>query len=167
MAMERQQNPFDTPIPGQSLTDEPKNYVWENPARFAKVEDSATFIWEKLHKKETLSKIILMLQTGVSVEAVTRVIIFSGFIEGAFSIDSAILLTPVVQKMILSIGKAAKIKEIKISRPKPKETKQVLKDLYKTRNFAQDIEGKKAQDNKQKVEKEKSKGLMSKEGDDE
>ena len=65
MAMERQQNPFDTPIPGQSLTDEPKNYVWENPPRFAKVEDSATFIWERLHKKETLSKIILMLQTHI------------------------------------------------------------------------------------------------------
>ena len=108
-----------------------------------------------------------MLQTGVSVEAVTRVIIFSGFIEGAFSIDSAILLTPVVQKMILSIGKAANIKEIKISRPKPKETKQVLKDLYKTRNFARDIEDKQSQDKKQKVEKEKSKGLMSKEGDNE
>ena len=167
MAMERQQNPFDTPVPGQSLTDEPKNYVWENPPRFSKVEDSATFIWERLHKKETLSKIILMLQTGVSVEAITRVIIFSGYLEGAFSIDSAILLTPAVQKMVLAIGKAADIKEIKITRPKPKETRQVLKDLYKTRNFAQDIEGKKSQDEKQKVEKEKSKGLMSKEGDDE
>ena len=43
----------------------------------------------------------------------------------------------------------------------------VLKDLYKTRNFAQDIEGKKEQDKNKKVEKEKSKGLMSKEGDDE
>ena len=69
--------------------------------------------------------------------------------------------------MVLAIGKAADIKEIKITRPKPKETRQVLKDLYKTRNFAQDIEGKKSQDEKQKVEKEKSKGLMSKEGDDE
>ena len=108
-----------------------------------------------------------MLQTGVSVEAITRVIIFSGYLEGAFSIDSAILLTPAVQKMVLAIGKAADIKEIKITRPKPKETRQVLKDLYKTRNFAQDIEGKKSQDEKQKVEKEKSKGLMSKEGDDE
>ena len=165
--MERQQNPFDTPIPGQSLTDEPKNYVWENPPRFSKVEDSATFIWERLHKKETLSKIILMLQTGVSVEAITRVIIFSGYLEGAFSIDSAILLTPAVQKMVLAIGKAANIKEIKVTRPKPKETRQVLKDLYKTRNFAQDIEGKKEQDKNKKVEKEKSKGLMSKEGDDE
>ena len=108
-----------------------------------------------------------MLQTGVSVEAITRVIIFSGYLEGAFSVDSAILLTPAVQKMVLAIGKAADIKEIKVTRPKPKETRQVLKDLYKTRNFAQDIEGKKSQDEKQKVEKEKSKGLMSKEGDDE
>ena len=67
---------------------------------------------------------------------------------------------------VFSTEMTAKIKEIKVTRPKPKETRQVLKDLYKTRNFAQDIEGKKSQDEKQKVEKEKSKGLMSKEGDD-
>ena len=24
-------NPFDTPIPGQSLTDTPGNYPWEHP----------------------------------------------------------------------------------------------------------------------------------------
>tara|TARA_R100000900_G_scaffold84369_1_gene66449 strand:+ start:1738 stop:2241 length:504 start_codon:yes stop_codon:yes gene_type:complete len=166
MAMERQQNPFDTPIPGQSLTDEPKNYVWENPARFSKVEDAATFIWEGLHKKNTLTKIILMLETGVSVEAVTRVIIFSGFIEGAFSVDTSILLTPAVQKMILAIGKAANIKEIKISKPEQNETKKILKDLYKTRNFSRDIEDKQKQDSKKTVETEKEKGLMSKEGDD-
>ena len=44
--MERQSNPFDTPVPGQSLTDTPKNYPWENPARFAKLEDSSLHIWK-------------------------------------------------------------------------------------------------------------------------
>ena len=53
MALERQQNPFDTPIPGQSLTDTPKNYPWENPARFVDTDKAANFIWDKLHKKDT------------------------------------------------------------------------------------------------------------------
>ena len=28
---EADQNPFDAPIPGQSLTNEPGNYAWEHP----------------------------------------------------------------------------------------------------------------------------------------
>ena len=167
MALEREQNIFDAPIPGQSLTDEPKNYPWENPARFSKVEDAAAFVWERIHKKNTLTKIILMLQTGVSVDSVSKVIIFSGFLEGAFSVDTAILLTPAVQKMILAVGKAAKIKEIKISNPKPKETKQILKQLYKTRNFAKDMEDMKKQSKKEKTVEKKPNGLMSKKGEDE
>ena len=54
--MEREQNPFDTPVPGQSLTDTPKNYPWENPARFSKLEDASLFIWKQLNKKDTLKK---------------------------------------------------------------------------------------------------------------
>ena len=30
---EAEYNPFDAPIPGQSLTDEPGNYPWEHPPK--------------------------------------------------------------------------------------------------------------------------------------
>lgn len=164
MALERQQNPFDAPIPGQSLTDTPKNYRWENPPRFTNPEKASTFIWEKLQKKDTLTKIILMLETGVSVEGITRVIIFSGFIEGAYSVDLGILLTPIVERMILAIGKASGVKKIKLTRPKSKQTQQILKDLYKSRNFAKDIEDMEKKNSKQKEKemKEEPKGIMAK-----
>ena len=32
-------SPFDRPIPGQSLADEPRNNPWENPAEMADIED--------------------------------------------------------------------------------------------------------------------------------
>ena len=31
--VEPAENPFDAPIPGQSLTDEPGNYPWEHPPK--------------------------------------------------------------------------------------------------------------------------------------
>ena len=130
--MEREQNPFDTPVPGQSLTDNPKNYVWENPARFPKLDDASLHIWKELNKKDTLKRVIVLLEAGVSVEAVTRVIVFSGFIEGAFSVDASLLLTPIVQKMIFTIGKAAGVSKIKITNPKKNETEAMIKSLYKT-----------------------------------
>lgn len=167
MPLERRQNPFDAPIPGQSLTDTPKNYKWENPPRFASKEDAAMFIWDKLQKKDTLAKIILMLETGMSVESLTRVIIFSGFIEGAYNVDLAILLTPVVQTMVLAIGKAAGIKEIKVTRPSKKQTREMIKELYKTRNFSKDIADMEKNKSQSAKEESQSKGLMSKEEEQE
>ena len=161
--MERQQNPFDTPVPGQSLTDIPKNYKWENPARFSKLEDSSLHIWKELNKKDNLKRIIVLLEAGISVEAITRTIVFSGFIEGAFSIDSALLLTPIVQKMIFTIGKAAGISKLKITNPKKNMTADMIKDLYKSRGY---IPSKKTMKKAKKAAEEKPKGLMSRAKED-
>ena len=156
--MERESNPFDAPIPGQSLTDTPKNYPWENPARFPSLDKASLHIWKELNKKDSLKRVIILLEAGVSVEAVTRVIVFSGFMEGAFSVDSALLLTPIVQKMIFQIGKAAGISKLKITRPKKNETENMIKKLYNSRGYKpKEQKIKKAK----KVIKEKPKGIMS------
>ena len=41
-------NPFNAPIPGQGLTDEPGNYPWEHPPQFPEIEDAADFIYDRL-----------------------------------------------------------------------------------------------------------------------
>tara|TARA_E500000178_G_C17020977_1_gene755543 strand:+ start:1672 stop:2160 length:489 start_codon:yes stop_codon:yes gene_type:complete len=156
--MEREQNPFDSPVPGQSLTDTPKNYKWENPARFSKLEDASLHIWRELNKKDTLKRVIVLLEAGISVEAVTRVIVFSGFIEGAFSVDSSLLLTPIVQKMIFTIGKAAGISNIKITNPRKNETEAMIKQLYQARGY---VPSKETMKKAKKAAEEKPKGLMA------
>ena len=123
--MEIPVNPFDAPVAGQSLTDTPKNYPWENPARFAKLDESSLHIWKELNKKDTLKRIIILLEAGTPLEALTRTIVFSGFVEGAFSIDSALLLTPIVQKMLFTIGKAAGISKLKLTSPKKNMTEEM------------------------------------------
>ena len=156
--MEIPVNPFDAPVAGQSLTDTPKNYPWENPARFAKLDESSLHIWKELNKKDTLKRIIILLEAGVPLEALTRTIVFSGFVEGAFSIDSALLLTPIVQKMLFSIGKAAGISKLKITSPKKNITQEMIKDLYKAKGYvSKNINMKKVKNKKD----DKPKGLMS------
>ena len=162
--MEIPVNPFDTPVPGQSLTDTPKNYPWENPARFAKVEDSSLHIWKELNKKDTLKRVIVLLEAGVPLEALTRTIVFSGFVEGAFSVDSALLLTPIVQKMILQIGKAAGISKLKITRPRKNERAAMISNLYKSRGY---VPTDKAIKKAKNAIKEKPKGIMSRKKGDE
>ena len=39
-------NPFDTPVPGQSLTDTPGNYPWEHSPLITDPEQATEFIWD-------------------------------------------------------------------------------------------------------------------------
>ena len=106
---ERTTNPFDAPVPGQSLTDTPRNYPWEHAPQFSTVEDASMQIWEGLHSDAAMEKVIVLLEAGLTVEEITKVIVFAGFVEGKFNPDVGLLLTPIVAKMILAIGKKADI----------------------------------------------------------
>ena len=82
-------NPFNAPIPGQGLTDEPGNYPWEHPPQFPEIEDAADFIYERLSNPKQLKRLLTMMRIGVPIEALVKVITFSGFLEGKFTVDVA------------------------------------------------------------------------------
>jgi hypothetical protein len=152
---ERTTNPFDAPVPGQSLTDTPKNYPWEHAPQFSTVEDSSMQIWEGLNTDESMDKILILLESGMTVEELVKVIIFAGFVEGKFTPDTGLLLSPLVSKMIMAIAKKAGIEKIKINKPKEDSTKELIKTVMRA-----------SPDKEEKVDKEveemPSTGLMGK-----
>ena len=129
---ERTTNPFDAPVAGQSLTDTPKNYPWEHAPQFATVEDASMQIWEGLHSDAAMEKVIILLEAGLTVEEITKVIVFAGFVEGKFTPDTGLLLTPIVAKMIMAIGKSAGIEKININKPKQDDTKELIRTVIKS-----------------------------------
>ena len=150
----REQNPFDTPVPGQSLTDEPGNYPWEHAPQFATVEDASHAIWNGMHKEETMEKILVLLDAGLTVEEIVKVIVFAGFVEGKFNPDVGLLLVPIVSDMIVAMGKKAGIEKIKLERPKEDTTQELIETIIQQEPDDMEEEPKK--------EKKMSKGLMSK-----
>ena len=70
---------FDRPIPGQSLTDEPKNYPWEHPAQFSDLREARDRIFEGLTQEESVQQLYTMLRPNVPVEAIVRTVLFAGF----------------------------------------------------------------------------------------
>ena len=150
----REQNPFDTPIPGQSLTDEPGNYPWEHAPQFATVEDASHSIWNGMHKEETMEKILVLLDAGLTVEEIVKVIVFAGFVEGKFNPDVGLLLVPIVSDMVVAMGKKAGIEKIKLERPKEDTTQELIETIIQQEPDDMEEEPKK--------EKKMSKGLMSK-----
>ena len=108
------ENPFDAPIPGQSLTDTPGNSPWEHPPEYTDVEKASEYIWDKIHEKNLLEQIITFLENDIPVEAIVRMILFSGFSEGKWTPDLAILLSEIVFKQIMAIGVKSEIPNMKV-----------------------------------------------------
>jgi hypothetical protein len=112
---EPEYNPFDAPIPGQSLTDEPGNYPWEHAPKNTDLEETLEMLWSRISTPEALEELIRMFDAGVPVEAVARIITFTGFSEGEFSPDLGLMMIEPLMEMLTAIGMRAGIQDLKIS----------------------------------------------------
>ena len=102
-------NPFDTPVPGQGLTDEPGNYPWEHPPQYVTTDGAADHLWNRMSEPEFAEQIIAMLDAGVPVEAIARTVLFGGFLNGKFSPDVAFIIAePVILFLINSASSSSK-----------------------------------------------------------
>ena len=157
-------NRFDAPVPGESLTSTPKNYMWEKPPQHPENADAFEDIWNGLHKEPMLTQVVSMLDTGVPAEALAKTILFAGFTGGTFSVDTAILISEPVFAAIVAVGKVAGLKEINLTMDKADpmnfaNESKVLKEVSKQgKELKKDI---KESANKEPEMEEESQGLMS------
>jgi hypothetical protein len=112
---EADNNPFDAPVPGQGLTDKPGNYPWEHPPQYTDTSEAADYVWDKLTQPQFAEQVIAMLDAGIPVEAIGRIIIFTGFAEGKWTPDVAFIITEPVMKMIAAVGIHGGVKRIRMS----------------------------------------------------
>tara|TARA_R110002020_G_scaffold222546_3_gene431400 strand:+ start:278 stop:784 length:507 start_codon:yes stop_codon:yes gene_type:complete len=160
-------NPFDAPVPGQSLTDSPGNYPWEHSPKHTNINEAAENMFRALTEEDSAMNLLAMLKTGVPVEAITRTLIFTGFVEGKFNPDLGILLAPIVMNMIISIAKRAGLKEIIITMDDNSPTK-VAEEFLVRKKFDKVVNDLKVEQEKKEPETVKEKlpkvaGLMEKE----
>ena len=155
-------NPFDAPVPGQSLTDTPGNYPWEHPPQFTDPEEATEFIWQTLHTEEFMEQVIGMLDAGVPIEAITRVIVFGGFVEGKFTPDVGFLITEPVMKMLMAIGVRAGLNNIRMSMQDITNNEQMT-SIIKLKQQGEEFEkiSKGVKQDIKKIDNDK-KGLMTK-----
>ena len=77
--------------------------------------EASEYIWDKLTEPLFAQQVIAMLDAGIPVEAITRIIIFSGFSEGKWTPDVGFMLAETVVKMVATIGFTGGVKKFKIS----------------------------------------------------
>lgn len=112
---EAENNPFDAPVPGQSLTDKPGNYPWEHAPQYTDTSEAADYVWDRLTQPKFAEQVIAMLDAGIPVEAIGRIIIFTGFAEGKWTPDVAFIITEPVMKMIAAVGIHGNVKKFRMS----------------------------------------------------
>ena len=108
-------NEFDAPIPGQSLTDTPGNAPWEHPPQYTDPEQILEGLYDKITNGEFTEQLIAMLDAGVPVEAVVRVMVFSGFMQGKFTPDVGFMIVEPLMKLVAAVGIRAGIGRLKLS----------------------------------------------------
>ena len=102
-------NRLDAPIPGQSLTDEPGNYPWEHPPKTPSIVEATDYVYESIMKPENMERMFTLLRMGIPIEALVKIITFSGFLEGRWTVDTAKLLEPIVAMMVAGEAAIAEI----------------------------------------------------------
>jgi hypothetical protein len=95
---------FEGPIPGQSLTTEPKNVPWEQPPQYADPMDALEMYMKRLGDPEAQDDLIDMLDLGVPISIVTATMLSRGVMDGLHSVDTKILLKPIIATQIQTIA---------------------------------------------------------------
>ena len=119
---EPQYNAFDAPVPGQSLTDTPGNAAWEHPPTYAKAEDALEFVNDRMMDKENGMRALALMDIGIPIEALVKIITFSGYLEGKWTVDVAKILEPMVAMLLAKMVKDAKLTNVRVNLSDPKDT---------------------------------------------
>ena len=136
---------FSAPIPGQSLTDSPKNYPWERPAEITDPREAIKFHIDGINKPEALDNIIEMLQIGVPLNALAETALTTAQMEGIHSVDISLIIGDVIKEELITIAEEAGIDYVTGDEPseadvKEKEEQQVLALLRKKIGAADEMD---------------------------
>ena len=126
---------FEAPVPGQSLTSEPKLYPWETPPELDKIGDVIGFYIERLSSQDVMDDLFIALEEGFPLNILVKSMLSTGVMEGIHTIDVIMVVAPVLHEYILG---AAKIQKIKVK--EFPETKDEQIDAKEKRALASTIE---------------------------
>lgn len=100
---------FNAPIPGESLTTEPKNMPYERPPEIADPIEALDKHIESLSREEAMEDALFFLEMGVPLTNLTEGILRSAVMEGIHSVDVSLIIAPVVHEFIRKHAIAADI----------------------------------------------------------
>lgn len=93
---------FDRPIPGQSLTETPKNRPYERPPEIADAEKALQVHLLRLSEADRMEATLDLLEEGLDIVTVTEAVVRNAVMNGVHSLDVGVLIAPVIHEYIKS-----------------------------------------------------------------
>jgi len=103
-------NPFNAPVPGESLTeapDMPKS--WERPPQITDKEIAMENVYMEVTAPENLGKLINLIDDGIPLADIAQVILYRGYTQGIFNPDLMMLLAEPTIYLLIAIADYADI----------------------------------------------------------
>ena len=105
-------NPFNAPIPGESLTSSPDNAKpWERPPQYTDEEDAMRAVYMVLTEQDSLRGLIEIISEGVPLDEIAQVVLYKGYVEGKYTPDLMLLLAEPTIYLLIAIADYAQIKD--------------------------------------------------------
>ena len=103
-------SPFNRPVPGQSLTNDPANKApWESPPTFTTVQDATVALVADCFSEENFKMIALALADDMPVGNLAAIILQEGFNKGAWNADLLMMLMEPLMYILMAIAEKCDI----------------------------------------------------------
>lgn len=110
--MIRQEPKLDGPIPGQSLTAEPKSRPWRRPYQFSTVDELVEFYIPQFSDDTFSTLLVEQIENGVPLTTIAEILTTANVMEGRHSIDLAVLISPVLIEAMTLVAETAGIEPV-------------------------------------------------------
>ncbi len=100
---------FERPIPGQSLTAEPKSQAFERPPEIVDPIEALDLHIDNLSRDDAMEDVLYFLEFGVDLVTLVQGILRSAVMEGLHSVDVSLIIAPVLHEFIKGYAEAAKL----------------------------------------------------------
>jgi hypothetical protein len=105
-------NPFNAPVPGESLTSSPETpKSWERPPQYTDEEEAMRAVYMVLTEQDTLRGLIEIISEGAALDEVAQIVLYKGYTEGKYTPDLMLLLAEPTIYLLIAIADYAEIKD--------------------------------------------------------
>lgn len=96
---------FIKPVPpGVSWTDAPRSRPWTNPPKLVNLTEITQGYIDNLSNPAAINGALGAIETGVPLAALANALMLAGVYNGTHTIDTGILVTPVIIEMLVTLA---------------------------------------------------------------
>lgn len=108
-------DPFDAPIPGESLTSDPSTpKPWERPPQFTDVNEALHEIFMRVTDEEVYGDLMDAIREGTPIDMIVQTVLFKGYMNGAWNTDLLLTLIEPTMYIIIALAEQNKIMDYKV-----------------------------------------------------